>query len=311
MARLAAVTGATGFLGRHIVQALARDGWAVRLLARRDPIDPLWRELEPEVVFGDLSDETALRRLSDGAEVVIHAAGLVKARTRADFDAVNDIGPRQVASAASPGAHMVLVSSLAAREPQLSHYAASKRAGEMAASAILGDRLTVVRPPAIYGPGDRETLPLFRAAEASPVLPVFDPRARIAMIHVADAARQIAALALVEPAGQTWALCDGHAEGYSWAELMTTAAEAVGRRPRLVRVPDAVLRGLAVTNLLARTAGGAPMLTPGKARELLHRDWSLKPRELAPGLPAATFGLSGGFAQTVEWCRVTGWLRQT
>jgi nucleoside-diphosphate-sugar epimerase len=308
--RLAAVTGATGFLGRHIVQALSHDGWTVRVLTRRDPIDPLWRDIEPEAVFGDLADDEALARLCDGADAVVHAAGLVKARSRAAFEKVNVEGARRIAAAAGSQAHLVLVSSLAAREPQLSDYAATKRAGEDAAAALLGARLTVVRPPAIYGPGDRETLPLFQAAAESPVLPVFDPRTRIAVIHVADAARQIAILAGLEPAGRTVALCDGHAEGYSWVELMSTAAQAVGRSPRLVRVPDAVLRALGAANLLARAAGATPMLTPGKVRELLHRDWSLAPEELMPHLPA-TFGLSGGFAQTVGWCRVTGSLRQT
>jgi nucleoside-diphosphate-sugar epimerase len=210
-----------------------------------------------------------------------------------------------------PQTHLVLVSSLAAREPQLSDYAASKRAGEEAAAAVLGRRLTVVRPAAIYGPGDRETLPLFQAAATSPMLPVFDARARIAVIHVADAARQIASLAALEPAGRTWALCDGRAEGYGWVELMTAAAQAVGRQPRLVRMPDFALRALGAANFLARQAGATPMLTPGKVRELLHLDWSLAPEELMPHSPPATFGLSGGFAQTVEWCRVTGSLPQT
>jgi uncharacterized protein YbjT (DUF2867 family) len=190
---LAAVTGATGFLGRHVVRSLAESGWRIRVLARRDVIHPLWRDLEIEVVLGDLGDQAVLSRLCRGADLVVHTAGLIKARDRQAFEAVNVEGARRLAEAT--GGPMLLVSSLAAREPGLSDYAATKRLGEEAARMLLGDRLTVVRPPALYGPGDPETLPLFKAAAASPVLPLFDPGARIALMHVHDAARQIAALA--------------------------------------------------------------------------------------------------------------------
>ena len=130
------------------MRALGNAGWRVRILSRRDPVDPLWRELTPEVVAGDLHDDAALGRLCAGAETVIHAAGLVKAKSRAAFDAVNVEGARRVATAAREAGvpHVLLVSSLTAREPQLSHYSASKRAGEDAMAAILGERLTVARP---------------------------------------------------------------------------------------------------------------------------------------------------------------------
>jgi uncharacterized protein YbjT (DUF2867 family) len=137
-----AVTGATGFLGRHLVRALARDGWTPRVLVRRDPIHPLWRDIEVEVVVGDLKTPGALDRLCDGATVVIHVAGLIKAASLEGFNAVNRDGARAAAlaaKAANPsqgGARFILVSSLAAREPQLSNYAASKRAGEDAVREV-------------------------------------------------------------------------------------------------------------------------------------------------------------------------------
>src|SRR6185436_21119742 len=84
--RLAAVTGATGFLGRQVVRALSAQGWRIRILARRDPIDPLWKDVVPEVAPGDVADDAALARLCAGADVLIHGAGLVKARSRAHFD---------------------------------------------------------------------------------------------------------------------------------------------------------------------------------------------------------------------------------
>ncbi|MDB5448758.1 MAG: epimerase [Phenylobacterium sp.] len=304
MAPRVAVTGATGFLGRHLVRALAEAGWSVRALVRRDPV-AAFGATETEVVIGGLADAAAMARLCAGAEVLVHAAGLVKARSRAEFQAVNAEGARRAALAAEQAGvpRMVLVSSLAAREPQLSAYAASKAAGEAAAAEVLGERLAILRPPAIYGPGDLETLAVFRLAACSPLLPTFDPRARIAMIHAADAARQIAAAAAGPPERSPAALSDARPEGYGWREIAEAAAEAVGRRSRPVRLPGAALALAGAAGSLARALGGNPMLTPGKARELRWPDWSVRPDELWAAAPRAEFGLRDGFAQTVRWWR--------
>ena len=300
---LAAVTGATGFLGRQLVRELALSGWRVRVLARGEVIHPLWRGIEPEVALGHLADDAALARLCEGADLVVHAAGLTKARDRAAFEAVNVEGARRAAQAA-PGA-MLLVSSLAAREPGLSHYAASKRGGEAAARAILGERLTVVRPTALYGPGDPATLPLFRLAAASPVLPVLDSAARITLMHVQDAARQIAAVA-ASPAGGALTLTDQCPQGYSWREIMEAAAAAFGTRPRFVRLPGVAVDLAAVASLVTYGRGAAPMMSLGKAREIKHRDWSVSLDEQSVALPSPIFDLRSGFRHTVDAYRASG-----
>ncbi|WP_300574692.1 NAD(P)-dependent oxidoreductase [Phenylobacterium sp.] len=299
---LVTVTGATGFLGRYLVPALAAEGWRIRVLARRDVINPLWRHLEVEVVPGDLGDDRALDGACAGADVVIHGAGLIKARSRAAFFTVNEQGARRVAERAR-GA-VLLISSLAAREPGLSDYAASKRAGETAARAVLGERLTIVRPPALYGPGDSETLPLFQLAAASPILPLLDPKARMAMMHVEDAARQIAALA-GQAGGRTVSLSDPRPQGYGWREVFQTAADAFGLRPRFQRIPNAVLGAVAMMGTL--WAGrSAPMLTFGKLRELTHLDWSVAPDEQISGLPPACFDVAAGFLHTAQGYAMSG-----
>lgn len=283
--------------------ALNDAGWRVRALVRRDAAD-----LRAEPVRGGLDDAAALQALCDGAEVVFHVAGLVKARRPADFHAANTEGARRVAEAARAARRVVLVSSLTAREPQLSPYAASKRGGEAAMAEVLGERLSIARPPAIYGPADRELLPVFLAAQASPVLPTFDP-ARIAMIHVEDAARQIAALATL-PGPTVTALSDMRPDGYSWRELMGTAAGAVGRAVRFAPTPGFVVHGLGLANDLARLFGATPMLTSDKARELMHRNWALSPEERSPALPPARYTLAAGFADTVAWYRSAAWMKQ-
>lgn len=307
---LAALTGATGFLGQHLVRALAEGGWRVRLLARRDPVSPFWRGLEPEVVAGDVADPEALASLCQGADLVIHVAGLIAGSPRR-MRAVNVEGARRLAEAAArvaPEAQVTLVSSLAAREPQLSAYAATKRAGEDAARQVLGERLCVVRPPAIYGPGDRETLRLFQAAATSPALPVLHPRARVAVVHAEDAARQIVALAS-EGAGRTFGLSDARPEGYGWRELMQTAGVALERQPRLIRIPRAALFALASADGVGNGwRHGKVTFTFGKVRELTHLDWGIRPDELATGAPAPVYDLLSGFKQTVDWYRKRGWL---
>ena len=308
-APLAALTGATGFLGRHVAQALAAEGWRVRLLARREP-EPF--PFAPEVVPGDLADAEALRRLCRDAQAVVHVAGLVKARRAAVFEAVNAAGAGRIAAAArevAPSATFVLVSSLAARAPHLSAYAQSKREGELAVAQALDGKAWIVRPPAIYGPGDRATLGLFQAAAASPFLPVLRREVRLPLIHVHDAAFVIAALARRAEPGRTVALCDAWPEGHGLDKIMAEAARAVGRRPRLVRVPAAFVRAAGLAGDLACAAGATPMVTSGKVRELLYSDWRLAPDELADGLPPPRFGLASGFRDTVAGYRAAGWLQ--
>ena len=305
---LAAVTGATGFLGQHVVRALADAGFAVRILARRDPSSVFWNGLTPEVVRGDLADPAALARLAQGVDVVIHVAGQIGGRKR-DLDQVNIEGSRNVATAVqATSARLLQISSLAAREPQLSSYASSKRGGEEVARALLGDRVTIIRPPAVYGPGDRETLRLFKLASSGLFLPVLDPRARTALIHVEDAARQIAAQ-FDSMTSNIITLCDGRPEGYEWREIMQTAAEAFGRRPRLVRIPPAALYAMALIDEFANNwRQKASALTFGKVNELTHLDWGVRPNERAASTLTPEYDLPAGFRQTIEWYRSHGWL---
>ncbi len=310
---LVAVTGATGFIGRHLVVALSRAGWRVRLLLRRLPDEPQWHGLQPEVVAGALDEAAALARLVDGAEAVIHLAGLIKAARRSHFFAVNRDGAAAMAAAVAahaPAASFLFVSSLAAREPGLSDYAASKRAGETEVLDRLGGRATIVRPPAIYGPGDRETLLIFRLA-AKRRLPLLAPAgARLAMLHVHDLCALIVAQLAEAPRGAVLAAADARPAGYAWPELLGAAARAVGNgSPRFVQVPSAVLRGVALVGDLARLGGVASMLNSQKLRELRHADWGVAPDELArPNGWTARFDLEHGFADVVAWYRAAGWL---
>jgi nucleoside-diphosphate-sugar epimerase len=311
--RVAALTGASGFIGLHLVRALEVAGWRVRVLVRRDPAAGAWGHATPEIVRGALDDERALDTLVSGADAVIHLAGLIKATSRGAFMAVNREGAAAIAARARrfvPSTHFMLVSSLAAREPGLSDYAASKRAGEDAAREAFGAPITVLRPPAVYGPGDRETLVFFQLARRKLVPLIGPPHARAAMIHVDDLCRLIAALAGGAPRDAVLTACDARPEGYRWKEVMGAAARAVGNAsPRYLQAPRALLRTVALAGDAGRLLGSANMLNSQKLRELHHPDWSVTQAERAhaPGWEPR-FDLDSGFADAVKGYRAAGWL---
>jgi len=233
-----------------------------------------------EWVRGDLRDASSLAELVRGADTVVHCAGAVRGSSVGAFDEVNVRGTARLAEAAGRGGEarrFLLVSSLAAREPGLSWYASSKRRGEEALARIAGDAMawTVLRPTAVYGPGDREMRPLSLTMQRG-VLPVLGaPDGRVSLLHVEDMTMAVAAWMRSEAPTGVLELHDGTPEGYTWREVARIVSAVADRPVRTVRVPAAAVFAVAGLNLMiARALGSAPMLTPGKVRELRHADWS-------------------------------------
>lgn len=308
MSKLVAVTGATGFVGPHLISALARRGWRLRLLVRRWSPLPSLAGVDAEIVLGDVLSEPALRALVRGADAVVHAAGLIKARTPADFLPINR-DSAALLSALAPEATLVLLSSLAAREPQLSAYGASKRAGEVAVATRSGPWLTV-RAPAVYGPGDRETLAYFRFVKYGLAPQPSISSARLSLIHVSDLAEALALAVERPPERSIYEVDDGTAGAYSYVDMARAAGAALGRQPWQVKVPRPLMAGIAAWNGLRQSLGGpTQILTQGKVAEIFHEDWSVRDRRLA----AATgfqpqYDLTAGFRDTVQWYRSRAWL---
>ncbi len=230
-----------------------------------------------DIIEGDLSPP-ALAALIDGAAAVVHLAGVVRGASRQDFDAVNLQGSASLLAAlgdAPSSPQLLLVSSLAAREPRLSWYAASKRAAEDLLPEHGELDWTVLRPPAVYGPGDEEMLPVFELMSRGLATVPGSSTARLSLVHVDDlCAAVIACLQSDASRHSVFTLHDGKAGGYDWAELAALVGGLSGRRVRLWQVPRPLLDGVARCNLaLARLTGRAPMLTPPKLRELRHSDW--------------------------------------
>lgn len=286
----------------------------MRVLARSDPAHAQWRDVHPVVVLGSLEDSAALQRLVRGADAVLHLAGAIKARDEQGFMRVNRDGTAALAAAmqrAAPDAHFLHISSLAAREPQLSGYCASKCAGEEAVmTAFDPQRFSILRPPAVYGPGDRETLAFFQLAR-QPLIPLLGrPSARLAVIHVEDAVSAFIARLDAGPSGTVQGIADAQPTGYSWQQVLTAAAHAVGnRKPRFVQLPRPLLSGVGyAAGALAKLAGQTAMFNPGKLRELLHEDWSAPEDGLFRPAAIPRYSLELGFSSTASWYFEAGWL---
>ncbi len=306
--RRIAVTGGTGFVGGAVLDRLSEDeGTQVSALARR----PQTARPRVDWVPGALDDAAALDRLVEGADAVIHIAGMVNAPDRAGFEAGNAAGTANlIAAMARAGVdRLVHVSSLAAREPRLSDYGWSKSEAERHVMSSPLD-WTMVRPPAIYGPGDAEMLELFQMAARGFVL--LPPGGRASIIHVDDLARLLVALAVVHGPPHravTYEVGDGRAEGWAQDELARAIGAAVGRpKVRTLALPAPLLKLGARIDRLVR--GRKARLTPDRAAYFCHPDWVARP-ELAPpaALWSATIATPDGLASTAAAYRARGHLR--
>ncbi len=280
MRQTVAVTGATGFIGRTLVRVLHKAGWSVRILVRSPAKAKALADYAHELIPGSLADKSSLGRLTTGVDAVVHCAGAVRGVTQAQFDVINVDGTANVLEAARAQAvspRFLLLSSLAAREPTISPYAASKWQGENVLKANAGGiPWAALRPPAVYGPGDQELLPLFRTM-ARGVAPVLGTReSRFSMIHVEDLAMAVLQWLDQEPcASGVFELHDGKKGGYSWADVIHIVSGLCDRKVLPLPIPAAALMVPAAVNWLAGVClPYAPMFTPGKLREFKHRDWT-------------------------------------
>ncbi|NIA71488.1 NAD(P)H-binding protein [Pelagibius litoralis] len=308
-----ALTGATGFVGGHILRQLVDAGWRVKALTRRsDGLADFGSAVTP--VVGSLESQAALTELVTDVDAVVHCAGLVAARRRRDFDAVNRVGTARlvdVAAAGTKSPQFVLISSLAAREPQVSPYAESKRLGEDCLRRQ-GEGLDwqILRPPVVYGPGDRATFDLFRQlSRGFALLPRGD--GRFSMIYVEDLAAGV--VALLQDGGLRSCVAevhDGRAGGYSWDEMLAMAEHQLGRPLRGIAVPRPLQRLVAAASVFAAAVtGSAPILSQGKVNEIAHPDWVCRNElldELISWQPRV--GFEEGFSKTLAWYKAAGWL---
>lgn len=298
-----AITGATGFVGARLLALALEQGHEVVALTRRSQNERhgvRW-------VQGSLDHRQALQRLVEGADAVIHVAGVISAPDAAGFEQGNVAGTLGLLAAATASGvrRFVHVSSLAAREPGISLYGASKHRAE---ELVQGSGLdwAIVRPPAVYGPGDRETLELFKAARLG-IVPL-PPRGRLSLIHVDDLSRLLLALAAPDaPRQELYEPDDGRADGWSHREFAAALAAAQDRRALALPVPAPVIRfGASLDKLLRRSRA---KLTADRAAYFCHPDWTVDPTRRPPAdLWQPQVPTLEGLERTADWYCRQGWL---
>lgn len=300
-----ALTGGTGFSGSYILPQLLAAGYDVVALARKPEV--LAGRCR-NVIAGDLSDDAALAKLVAGADVVLHVGGATSAKSRHEYFNVNVEGTKRLFRAAR-AAHVtrfVYVSSLTAREPDLLDYGASKAAAEQ---FLLGHDdedcdILILRPPAVYGPGDRAALPLFKQLQLRVAFLPGHRSSRFSLLHVSDFAKVVCDA--VEYKSHGIFELDDQTMGYTWADLVQTCAALTGKPERVVHVPYPVLNTAAgMAEVLAKITGGHPFATRQDMAKIYHRDWVVN-GWLWP--IAKPIKLQEGFAQTLEWYQQQGWL---
>ena len=322
MARLALVTGATGFVGRHLVDQLTSNGWQVRALVRPASDVRYLIEKGVELCGGDLTDPTSLRDAVAGVDTVFHLAAVVAARTEEEYRRANAEGTRGVVSAARDGdiRRLVYLSSYAAAGPStlesprllsdppqpLTAYGRTKLEGEWIAREAEGVEVLVLRSPAVFGPGDKALLPYFQLVRWN-VAPI--PGGSERRLHLIFAPDLGAALSRAADArAGTFAIADPNE--HRWSEIVDAMAVALGKKPVRIPLPAALVKAAAAgTEAIGRLAGRAVPFNREKAEEMLAPAWTadlsgseelLSTEQVTP--------LSDAMERTVRWYIRQGWL---
>ncbi|MBC3943381.1 NAD(P)-dependent oxidoreductase [Sphingomonas albertensis] len=300
-----AITGGTGFVGSHLIDHALEMGHTVRALARK----PQAKRIGVTWVEGALDRPKSLATLVEGADVVIHVAGVVNAPDRAGFGKGNIAGTEGILQATKHAGirRFVHVSSLAAREPALSNYGWSKAEAETRVQ-ISGLDWTIVRPPAIFGPRDLELLDVFKAARSG-YIPMPPAGTRVSLLYVEDLTALLLALAESADAPSIMEPDDGVPDGWDnrdFARAIGVAVNgAVGRSVKVFSTPRALLTLASAADRLVRRRKAK--LTRDRVSYFCHPDWvSHKPPP--PALWTPSVPTPQALAQTAAWYRAAGLL---
>ena len=324
------VTGATGFLGSHIAEQLAHQGHSVRVLLRRTSDRSFLRGIDVEEALGDVPQPDTLPAAVDGVEAIVHAAGLVKARSAEEFEAVNAGGTANLLSALGQTPRLrrfVLISSLAAHGPSedgrprpldasptpVTAYGRSKLKAEQFVRSWAGDPdrvgATIIRPPVVYGPRDRQLLTFFQLARWRLAPLLGDGANSVSCVYVEDAARAAAiAAAAGDAPSATYTVDDGSV--YTWRDLLAAVEQAVGRKAlRIPSPPWAYAAAAFVSETYGRLRRQAVSFTGDKVIEMRQRYWVCSHDEISRDLGwQPQVDLAQGAALTAAWYRQHRWL---
>ncbi len=324
----ALVTGANGFVGSHLVEGLLRNGYQVRCLVRKTSNLKWLSGLNVEYVYGDIADKNSLTGGVQGVDVVFHCAGLTKARSREEYFKANAEGTKNLVSVClenNPGLkRLVYVSSQAAVGPgadekpldeaapcrPITYYGESKLEGEKIILENLSRLpVTIVRPPAVYGPRDSDMLGFFKAAKYGFRISFGFGQSFLSLVYVKDLVDGIILAAETpQSVGQTYFIADDRV--YSWKEAFEIIARVLDKRTIPLRIPRSFVFSVAfIIQSFCALFGKAAVLNVQKAREITRRYWGLDVSKAKSQLGfSAKHDLAKGADKTVKWYREMGWL---
>ncbi|MCW8797291.1 MAG: NAD-dependent epimerase/dehydratase family protein [Chlorobium sp.] len=331
MGRNILVTGATGFIGAVVVDYLKSRGDTVRVLTRPESDPGKASSMKVEILTGRYDDPASLRKALEGMDMVFHLAGVTKSVDEKGFYDGNVLPVKNLLESVmqvNPGLkRFLLVSSLAAAGPAdnpdpgsreeddskpVSVYGESKLEAEKICLSFR-DRLpvTIVRPPAVYGPGDRDVLQFIRMLQKGLVLGAGDvKKQRLSLVHVDDLVRGMV-MAAESPAGTGEMYYITSPKGYSWEELSAAAARELGvKRIFSISLPKSLMKMLGyVAGSISSVTGRSGFLNPDKVSEMVQDYWVCSPRKAERQLGfTSAVSLEDGMHTTIAWYREKGWL---
>lgn len=322
------VTGATGFVGGHLVRALRSRGFPIRCLVRPTSNLAFIKTADPELVIGDVSDPSTLEAALGDADAVVHCAGLTRAGSRREYFRVNEGGTQNLLAACAKRKarirSIVHISSLAAIGPSIdglpvteetephpvSDYGSSKLAAQRAAESLKSDLpICVIVPPAVYGPCDSDFLIYFKLVSRG-LMPQIGPAdRRLSLLYAEDlAGAVVSALTNGRAAGRTYLVEDGAI--HSWTSVGETIARAMNRSVRRLRIPAPVVKGIgALADFGSKITGRAWLINSQKVEDFTQTAWTCSSRRIREELAYQPLNsLEEGIRKTLAWYRENRWL---
>jgi nucleoside-diphosphate-sugar epimerase len=325
----ALITGATGFIGSHLAEALHSKGYALRCLVRPTS-DRRWiRHLPVEYVYGSFFDERSLNEAVANVDVVYHSAGVVASKTKKGFFEGNQLATRNLLAATQRAnrslVRFVHISSQAAVGPSapehpvneetpyhpITTYGISKMEAEKEVRKYDGlIPWTIVRPPAVYGPRDTATLDFFRTASRGIIPLVGFTRKIVSLVHVRDLVTGII-LAGEKTEGQNQVFFVGSQRHYDWEEIGYTTLEVLGRKAICIRVPEFLVYAIAgISGFFSIFKTKPSVLNWEKGKDMVQQAWTCDDSKARSLLGYKdTISLKEGIRETIDWYRKVGWMK--
>jgi len=325
----ALVTGSTGFVGSHLVEKLLERGYAVRCLIRKTTRLEYIKDLPVEFVHGDFDDMESLRTAVAGIDYVFHVGGVTKSKDKEGYFRGNHLTTKNLLTSVAECNHSLtrftFVSSLTAIGPgdgagpvveatpyhPITTYGRSKMAAEKECLARASEiPITIIRPPAVYGPRDKDVFAFFNSVNNHFVPLAGFGRNILSFVHAYDLVDGIIAAA-EHPKGIGQAFFITNEEVYDWESMADIAGNVLGKRALKVHIPAFVLFTIAaVSESIARIGGKAALINIEKARDGVQRNWTCSHKKAYDELGFKTrLSLEDGIANTIEWYKRNGWLK--